>query len=612
MSVLPVDIHMHMMCGGLLYLHARSKMLNCQCQEYSYLYFYRSRMIFFWMLLLKGVLTQNTIFLGRNKITNYCYDENETLMFVCSVEDDSHHAATVWSGTAFNCSSVFSITDNQIYLAHLQYSSFAYGSCNDGAFSAEGIEFNNSLYTSTLTVMPGSLEVPNGKTIDCSLSGATIFGLVIFRVGETSQLLTVSWTEPLGVTGGVGGFLVDASSDCGQCINVGIVSANVTDMSCSGWDPIGQTCNISVYTVTAYCQIQSEVPLLFAIHFKLPEIPNITAIIVTYELSGNLKRITTTLSKKQNTTDENGLTVIYVLAYTHSSIGSNPVEVLLDCSESIDCMDVFEVDQAQKFGEYSVAVGAMTPIGKTVQHSNNSLTIGVANTFMYATVDVLESYTIVNCFFLAKYDHISCQVEYSHDCNRLSNSKRRSVVNASDVSILLESISPSTVYCFVLTADNQSHTVKVQGNFSGYSLLSNACNSSNNSGNNSSNNSSNNSGNNSSNNSGNNSGNILSTSLIVIMGVTILMALVALITLVAIIIVLYKKKNSSIKSDEPVEPVYYSAVKPVAGEGAPDPTYDVISAVKMRDIPTEANEAYHPVSVQPNEAYQTTNIMNVN
>ncbi len=92
---------------------------------------------------------------------------------------------------------------------------------------------------------------------------------------------------------------------------------------------------------------------------------------------------------------------------------------------------------------------------------------GVTNTFVFATVDVLESYTIVNCIFFAKYDHVSCQVEYSHDCNRLSNSKRRNVNNASDVSILLESISPSTVYCFVLTADNQSHTVKVQGNFSG-------------------------------------------------------------------------------------------------------------------------------------------------
>ena len=96
------------------------------------------------------------------------------------------------------------------------------------------------------------------------------------------------------------------------------------------------------------------------------------------------------------------------------------------------------------------------------------------------------------------------------------------------------------------------------------------------------------------------------------MGVTILMALVALIALVAIIIVLYKKKSSSKKSDEPVEPVYYSAVKPVAEEGALDPTYDVISAVKTRrDITTKPNEAYHPVSVQPNEAYQI-NIMNVN
>ncbi len=272
-------------------------------------------------------------------------------MFVCSIEDDSHHAATVWSGTAFNCSSDMSITNNKIYLAHLPHSSYAYGSC--GALSAESVGVNNSLYTSTLTVMPGSLEAPNGKTIDCSLSGGTIFGSVIFRVGgevvvmlkcmsiifvylytvvpeppvgnglsfsvEAPHIFTVSWA---GVSGGVGGFLVNVSSECGQCIN--IVSANVTDMSCSGWEPIGQTCNISVYTVTAYCHVQSEVPLLFAVYLKceciimyihfrvhvyrftvlsiyiaVPEIPNIIAIIATYKLSGNLKRITTTLSKKQ-------------------------------------------------------------------------------------------------------------------------------------------------------------------------------------------------------------------------------------------------------------------------------------------------------------------------
>ncbi len=104
---------------------------------------------------------------------------------------------------------------------------------------------------------------------------------------------------------------------------------------------------------------------------------------------------------------------------------------------------------------------------------------------------------------------------------------------------------------------------------------------------------------------------ILSTSIIT--SVTIFVALVPLIILIAIVFVCYKKKKSS-KNDEPVEPVYYSAVRPVAEEVTADPTYDEISvAVKTwRDITTEPNEAYHPVSVQPNEAYQTTNIMQPN
>ena len=104
---------------------------------------------------------------------------------------------------------------------------------------------------------------------------------------------------------------------------------------------------------------------------------------------------------------------------------------------------------------------------------------------------------------------------------------------------------------------------------------------------------------------------ILSTSIIT--SVTIFVALVSLIILVAIVIACYKKKRNS-KGDEPVEPVYYSVVRPVAEEVTADPTYDEISVAvkKWRDITTEPNEAYHPVSVQPNEAYQTTNIMHDN
>ena len=68
------------------------------------------------------------------------------------------------------------------------------------------------------------------------------------------------------------------------------------------------------------------------------------------------------------------------------------MEVLLDCSESIDCTDVFEVDQTQKFGEYSVAVGAMTPIGKTVQHSN---TIGECYPLVVKNVYLVGSFVFI-------------------------------------------------------------------------------------------------------------------------------------------------------------------------------------------------------------------------
>ncbi len=72
----------------------------------------------------------------------------------------------------------------------------------------------------------------------------------------------------MGVIGGVGGYHTNVSGDCGQCSNIGAVSANVTDMSCSGWEPIGQTCNISVYTVTADCQFRSESSAFAVVHLK--------------------------------------------------------------------------------------------------------------------------------------------------------------------------------------------------------------------------------------------------------------------------------------------------------------------------------------------------------
>ncbi len=90
------------------------------------------------------------------------------------------------------------------------------------------------------------------------------------------------------------------------------------------------------------------------------------------------------------------------------------------------------------------------------------------NTFVRVTVDVFQSFTAVNCFFFDKHNDISCGVEYSQDCNTLIQKKRNGAsINESDVTILLNDILPSTQYCFVLTAENQTHAVKLQGKFTG-------------------------------------------------------------------------------------------------------------------------------------------------
>ena len=235
--------------------------------------------------------------LSNNQVPG-CYSTNDTAVFACTVMDSSHFYGTDWSGTVFNCPSANSISKNKIFLPHMQFSSLARGTCNAGTIVAEGTEVNGSLYTSVLTIAPVTPDM-NGQTIICSVSGITVIGTETLRVGGKiiqyslligsflitvtpeppintslsftiipSKTFTVSWTDAIGVIGGVGGYHTNVSGDCGQCTNVGIVSANVTNMSCSGWEPIGQTCNISVYTVTDDCQFRSESPAFVVVHLK--------------------------------------------------------------------------------------------------------------------------------------------------------------------------------------------------------------------------------------------------------------------------------------------------------------------------------------------------------
>ncbi len=69
----------------------------------------------------------------------------------------------------------------------------------------------------------------------------------------------------MGVIGGVGGYHVTVDS---VLMLDRAVNANMTNVSYSGWEPIEQNCDISVYTVTADCQFRSENPAFTVVHLK--------------------------------------------------------------------------------------------------------------------------------------------------------------------------------------------------------------------------------------------------------------------------------------------------------------------------------------------------------
>ena len=117
-----------------------------------------------------------------------CYSVNNTARFSCTVNDPWHHEGTVWSGTAFNCPTSNSITNNRIYLPHSLFNTRAVGTCNGGTITGESAGVNGSSYTSTLTVSPVTLDM-NGQTISCSLSGSTLHaGIRTLYVGGSSVL----------------------------------------------------------------------------------------------------------------------------------------------------------------------------------------------------------------------------------------------------------------------------------------------------------------------------------------------------------------------------------------------------------------------------------------
>ena len=71
--------------------------------------------------------------------------------------------------------------------------------------------------------------------------------------------------------------------------------------------------------------------------------------------------------------DENGLPIMYIIVYKHSS-GGEPVEVLLDCSLNTTSSCAYSFVVGMVNGD-TVIVGAQSPVGKIIQSESGALVV---------------------------------------------------------------------------------------------------------------------------------------------------------------------------------------------------------------------------------------------
>ncbi|XP_064385609.1 uncharacterized protein LOC135334385 isoform X2 [Halichondria panicea] len=136
------------------------------------------------------------------------------------------------------------------------------------------ITCNDNGYLSVLSFTANSNM--NGGTILCqqNLTGAEPYQQFFIRVGVRPyppakanltfpmiRNLRLDWTPPANpVIGGIRGYLLYFSPDCGTCSHSELVSNTTFTALCNEWQANGQTCVFEVRTVTEDCGLES--PLL--------------------------------------------------------------------------------------------------------------------------------------------------------------------------------------------------------------------------------------------------------------------------------------------------------------------------------------------------------------
>ena len=102
--------------------------------------------------------------------TSVCVCIGQDVTFTCSIDGGGN---TLYNGTAFNCPSANSASNNQILLRHSGFGTLGEpsGMCNNGAITAEGVRVDGTRYTSRLNVTVSSDIV--GMNVSCIYDDAS-------------------------------------------------------------------------------------------------------------------------------------------------------------------------------------------------------------------------------------------------------------------------------------------------------------------------------------------------------------------------------------------------------------------------------------------------------
>ncbi|XP_064394285.1 uncharacterized protein LOC135341613 isoform X2 [Halichondria panicea] len=408
-----------------------------------------------------------------------CIPEGTNVVsYECSVDDPTLNGATIWQGTALNCST------RSIVLRHSEYNTTG---ANDtcGSLSAASVSINRTRFTSRLTFLAIHVTELDGKMLNCTLNGTALLPgsdmMLIIKVGvrpsppeginitglldsSGETRLIVSWSPPAqSVEGEVGGYVLIVSGDGGDCGCVSMnVSADTTNVTCSGINGTGQICSFEVRTISIDCGLTSDY-ITESIELLLPPPPTNIGVFSSYQVEGSIRCIIVKFTGVQT---PNIFYIVTVGRHRSFSINSS------SCNTANTCI-LTDIHRQPLISEdfFNITVSACNKLG--CGDVEIFPTQFPANAVTHNLFQIHPENRTVLCNFLSSFTpqpNTRCLVTYGnspHDCYRYNDYRKLSISYPGDTLTvpITENLQSGVEYCYSISLAYKQTSLSVNGVF---------------------------------------------------------------------------------------------------------------------------------------------------